>query len=338
MPIMPSGSKIRSTLNDHFDAMFSHAGHGEHAQKRSTSFPSQNQPSLNVAGYTPYQDPIKYSNQQYYPSASSRQESFAYLNGPPTPSLFPSGDDLSMVTPISPLGAPLEPFNQQNNYLPFDYQQYPIKVETPSVFSPYSNMAVNSNSQLDYVSPAFQTGGWASEYQGYNSPLPAHSPEGLMSAQFYSPPHPQIQAEKPASLFMNRTSMEYEDEEEDDGKVLVGMGLYDAPDTSNMPELEPDVIRIPAIARIQGSHQVAKKPLPAMGKGLKLEETWVPPPEEEKETSFFDDDDEDEEDEDDEVMEFTNTNNSSMTQEVTDPIVPALQGFPYLQGQATAMW
>jgi hypothetical protein len=65
-----------------------------------------------------------------------------------------------------------------------------------------------------------------------------------------------------------------EDEEmQDSGKELVGMGLYDLPDTSMQ------------WGSLQGE---------ATGKGLKLEETWQPPEEEDEE-----DDDEDGEGEDD---------------------------------------
>lgn len=80
------------------------------------------------------------------------------------------------------------------------------------------------------------------------------------------------------------------DESEEDGEVLVGMGLYDAPDKVNDdPQL--DNYRS-TVSSLLGSRF---RPAEPQGKGLKLEETWSPPPKSE------DDEDEDEDIEEEEV-------------------------------------
>jgi hypothetical protein len=80
--------------------------------------------------------------------------------------------------------------------------------------------------------------------------------------------------------------MESEDqvmEEEDDGKELVGMGLYDLPDSTSSWN--------------------------GTGKGLKLEETWQPP----------EDDDDDESDEEDDASEASVEEPSPPLPQVSQP-------------------
>jgi hypothetical protein len=78
--------------------------------------------------------------------------------------------------------------------------------------------------------------------------------------------------------------------EEDDGEILVGMGLYDQPDKYHE---DPHLNNYrSAASALFGSGYQAKEP---QGKGLKLEETWEPPK--------SDSDDEEDEEEDDEEDE-----------------------------------
>lgn len=73
------------------------------------------------------------------------------------------------------------------------------------------------------------------------------------------------------------------EESEEEGEILVGMGLYDTPDKCEEdPQL--DTYRS-TVSSLLGS---AYRPTEPTGKGLKLEETWEPPQS---------DDEEDEEDE-----------------------------------------
>jgi hypothetical protein len=78
--------------------------------------------------------------------------------------------------------------------------------------------------------------------------------------------------------------------EEDDGEVLVGMGLYDQPEKyQEDPHLNNYRSTVSALL---GSGYQAREP---QGKGLKLEETWEPP----KSESGDEDDDEEEDDDED---------------------------------------
>lgn len=78
------------------------------------------------------------------------------------------------------------------------------------------------------------------------------------------------------------------EEDESDGEVLIGMGLYDAPNKElTDPTLES---YRSSVAQLLGAGY--KYPEPT-GKGLKLEDAWEPP------ENVDDDDDDDEDDEDD---------------------------------------
>ncbi|RFN45969.1 hypothetical protein FIE12Z_9776 [Fusarium flagelliforme] len=80
-----------------------------------------------------------------------------------------------------------------------------------------------------------------------------------------------------------------EDASEEEGEILVGMGLYDAPEKFNE---DPQLNNYRStVSSLLGSSFRSHEP---SGKGLKLEETWEPPKSEDE------DEDEDENEEDDE--------------------------------------
>lgn len=118
-----------------------------------------------------------------------------------------------------------------------------------------------------------------------------HAPGGLDWNSFImqgfnntSPPTPETfsQSQQPQPA-VSETSMPYQalDEPEEEGEILVGMGLYDTPDKFDQdPQL--DNYRYTASSLLGPSFRLPE----ARGKGLKLEETWEPPksePEEEEE-------------------------------------------------------
>jgi hypothetical protein len=78
------------------------------------------------------------------------------------------------------------------------------------------------------------------------------------------------------------------DEPEEEGEILVGMGLYDAPDKS---ETDPslDHYRMTTSDLLGSTYR--------KGAGLKLEEAWEPPKEEDDSCSNDDEEDGDEEEE-----------------------------------------
>lgn len=96
---------------------------------------------------------------------------------------------------------------------------------------------------------------------------------------------PQTQLVQPA---MSEEALPYEalEEPEEEGEILVGMGLYDTPDKY---EEDPQLNNYRStLSSLLGSRFGTQEP---SGKGLKLEETWEPPKS---------DDEEDEEEEDSE--------------------------------------
>jgi hypothetical protein len=109
-----------------------------------------------------------------------------------------------------------------------------------------------------FSTPATEPMPWyLQEWARKNQAQPQHGPATFLPIQ-----HPTNE----------QSSLTVDEDMEDSGKELIGMGLYDLPDTSldwGSPQTE------------------------ATGKGLKLEETWQPPEEED------DDDDEDDVEEDD---------------------------------------
>ncbi|KAH7166145.1 hypothetical protein EDB81DRAFT_276721 [Dactylonectria macrodidyma] len=102
---------------------------------------------------------------------------------------------------------------------------------------------------------------------------------------------PQAQLSQPA---VSEESIPYQvlDESEEEGEILIGMGLYDAPDKY---EEDPQLNNYRStVSSLLGSTFRGFEP---KGKGLKLEETWEPP--KSNENGSDDEDEEDEEEDDD---------------------------------------
>lgn len=105
-----------------------------------------------------------------------------------------------------------------------------------------------------------------------------------------SPPTPdsfvQVQQAQPV---VSEASIPYQplEEPEEEGEILVGMGLYDTPDKY---EEDPHLNNYRStVSSLLGSAYLPQEP---KGKGLKLEETWEPPKSDDSE------EDQDEEDDD----------------------------------------
>ncbi|KAG6313409.1 hypothetical protein E4U22_000996, partial [Claviceps purpurea] len=78
-------------------------------------------------------------------------------------------------------------------------------------------------------------------------------------------------------------------EPEDDGEILVGMGLYDTP---GKVDADPQLDNYRStVSSLLGAAAPSPEP---QGKGLKLEETWEPPAKEDAEADEEDDDDQEE--------------------------------------------
>lgn len=89
-----------------------------------------------------------------------------------------------------------------------------------------------------------------------------------------TPPTPEAFSQTRQPPVMPQGSMLYEplDEPEEEGEILVGMGLYDTPDkVCEDPQLNN---YRSTVSSLLGSPYRQQEP---KGKGLKLEETWEPP-------------------------------------------------------------
>jgi len=103
---------------------------------------------------------------------------------------------------------------------------------------------------------------WSQFVYGSGAFFPSTPPQSHNSFLLQSPPLPSAQLRADSSL---QPSLE----SHGGAKELVGMGLYDAPDSST-PALEPDDYRNSIISTLSYLDQDCP------GKGLKLEETWKP--------------------------------------------------------------
>lgn len=163
---------------------------------------------------------------------------------------------------------------------------------SPLVDSCSISPAVESN--LDYTEsfpPLFDAANPATSMpsDGTNGPMqewrsfPEHGFDGTFPPTPENLPQMQV---KPAVQSEESTPYESLPEPEDDGEILVGMGLYDNPDKY---AADPGLNNYRSTLSSLLGGGAPSIPEPA-GKGLKLEETWQPPESE--------DEDEDEEDDD----------------------------------------
>lgn len=149
---------------------------------------------------------------------------------------------------------------QQQHHHHQQQQSVPLYVSSmdtmsyPELFSdlPASEFATNSSTQHSWDSFAAQ---------GFNSTTPP-TPDSLS----------QVQQSQP--VVTTEESIPYQplDEDEEEGEILVGMGLYDAPEKYD-EDLHLNHARS-AMSSLLGSSYTRRE---GTGKGLKLEEPWQPP-------------------------------------------------------------
>ena len=205
----------------------------------------------------------------------------------------------------------------QHDTEPFpNYPQFP---PTPAGYSGYTSPNVSfsplSLPHAGFDAPAyFSPNPWALNTRGLPSPgytgLPVASPSGSSTRQTGTsdewdaflangferctvPRTPESYPElnKPSPVVPTEESLPGSvlDEEEPEGEILVGMGLYDPPEKD---DTDPTLLSYrTSVAHLLGS--AYKYPEPT-GKGLKLEDAWEPP-----ETDEEDEEDDNESAEDD---------------------------------------
>ncbi|GKU01745.1 hypothetical protein FLAG1_03853 [Fusarium langsethiae] len=180
------------------------------------------------------------------------------------------------------------------SHLPLPYQSAdnmaynPYQGSCMSQHSPAGSLAMDTRSMPATSAPVetAYSNGWDWNnfiMHGFVSTTPP-TPETL----------PQSQLSQPA-VSEDIQYQALDDASEEEGEILVGMGLYDAPEKFNE---DPQLNNYRStVSSLLGSSFRSCEP---SGKGLKLEETWEPPKSDDDED---DDDDEEEEEEEEEGEE-----------------------------------
>ncbi|KAF4981114.1 hypothetical protein FZEAL_3021 [Fusarium zealandicum] len=167
------------------------------------------------------------------------------------------------------------PYQTADNMPYYPYQGTGIAQHSPAACSAMSTRQFATETSPPNNARAYSNGwDWNTFIMhGYSSTTPP-TPEAL----------PQVQLSQPA-MSEDIPYQALEETLEEEGEILVGMGLYDVPDKY---EEDPQLNNYRStVSSLLGSSFRSHEP---RGKGLKLEETWEPPKS----------DDEEEEDEDDE--------------------------------------
>ncbi|KAL0944044.1 uncharacterized protein CTRU02_201931 [Colletotrichum truncatum] len=225
--------------------------------------------------------PVQQHLAQYpFPPTTSYHDSDsypAYQQFPPTPAAYSC--NTSPTASFSPLALPFGAYDG-SGYLPVEGWVIPQQVEPAYVSSSkttgYSEPFPALPTTLPDLTPSSTSTSWNSYPMNDFTSTSPPTPETL----------PQAQQAQP--IVSNEDAIPYQplDEPEEEGEILIGMGLYDAPDKyDNDPQL--DASRS-AMSSLLGA---SFRPMEGTGKGLKLEESWQPPEE-------SDDEDADQEDAD----------------------------------------
>jgi hypothetical protein len=218
--------------------------------------------------------------QHFAPSICSEQQelSGAY------PSLSPMMASYSNNTSPSSAFSPLPITSCQNSapqYLAQGTWDLPQSSQYPSLegFQQYAEGLPSLTPSLD--TPGVNTLNWTSYTHGMNSTTPP-TPDSFVGLQQSQPAVPEEDV----------VSYETLDEPEEEGEILVAMGLYDTPEKF---EEDPQLNNYRStISSLLGATYQRREPT---GKGLKLEETWVPPKSEDSDEEEDEDDDEEAEEE-----------------------------------------
>lgn len=216
----------------------------------------------------PQFDPSQYMLQSTTPYSEADFYS-GYQPFPPTPAVY-SGQT-SPVSTFSPLCHPFAVGSQQ--HLPHGMSMESWNV--PTYINP-TPLATNGSPNTTEAFPAFPTQStmeWdAFATSGFNSCTAPPTPDIY---QQVVPSEPTM----PAEEYIPYQAL---DEPEEEGEILVGMGLYDAPEKSDTdPELDH--------YRTTTSHLLGSTY--RKGAGLKLEEAWEPPKDDSSSNEDDDDDD-----------------------------------------------
>lgn len=225
----------------------------------------QLQPQFQQSAY-PITTPTMYAEQQD-----------VYTGYQLSPMLTAHSCNTSPASVYSPLSLPFQTTDNMS-CMPSDNsvlsQQAPTTIPAPKLMEEtYSIPDENVTDTMVYANGV----DWnAFIMQGFNSTTPP-TPEAFPQAEL-------------SQLAVSEESIPYQalEDSEDEGEILVGMGLYDTPDKY---EDDPQLNNYRStVSSLLGSS--FRRPEPC-GKGLKLEETWEPPKSDEEEGEEDDEQDED---------------------------------------------
>ncbi|KAK6834949.1 hypothetical protein PG987_009643 [Apiospora arundinis] len=188
----------------------------------------------------------------------------AYQQLPATPAVY-SGHT-SPVASLSPVSLPYTTTQEQHTLI-------------PPHMDPHTDRLMN---QAEAQSPRSRF-----HHTQANLPLPGTPALRLGTMPPPHPPTPEtfqpVSQPEPAMPVEEPVVYQPEEESEEEGEILIGMGLYDAPDKSDMdPQL--DHYRTSTSSLLGSTYR--------KGAGLKLEEAWEPPKEDEEEDAESEEDDE----------------------------------------------
>ncbi|KAK1770473.1 hypothetical protein QBC33DRAFT_268509 [Phialemonium atrogriseum] len=226
----------------------------------------------------------EYQHQQplmHYPFPSYTEPDLASLrNLPPTPAVY-SGYT-SPASAFSPLSLPYSGYEQQQQSY-FSPTGWTVPAQQQSSVLPLSQHPREPD--FNQRSPPEQP----SSHLEWNS-FVAHGFDRCTA-----PPTPQdfIQAQQPEPRLQSEESIPYEPlEEESDGEILYGLGLYDTPEKAADPQID---YHRSVVSSLLGSAYTYPEPT---GKGLKLEDAWEPPADSDEDSQDGSDDAEGEEQDD----------------------------------------
>ncbi|KAK4238875.1 hypothetical protein C8A03DRAFT_14706 [Achaetomium macrosporum] len=261
-------------------------------------------PSSQYAQQSPFPQQDSSNNVLYpFPAYSDAEMPAALQQMPPTPTVY-SGYT-SPAESFSPLSLPYSNFASQQMCSPVSQplsipQQQEASVYPPAACSDYpstgtvSDIAYLPPSQAAKASFAWEpcsvNTAMLSRHTAPPTPedfacsLMPNQAAGETTAPLLQQQHPSQQPTKQSTAVTNQQSFEPlirsdENDEESEGEILYGMGLYDAPDHSRPTSLHQSVI----LSLLGGAVDPKEAPDSGKGLGLKLEDAWEPPASEDEE-------------------------------------------------------
>jgi hypothetical protein len=246
-------------------------------QQGRSSRPLSWHPCSQMATQTSYQMmPIEQSAMGYIPTHPMA-----------TPAAY---SEYASPASFSPMLTPYDNYANQSSYMDAGaFYSTPFDASVPS--NVYSDMGISQTSApMDYTTAAFSSDVMDSSLysqldwdhfaaHGFNATTAPPTPDSFLPIQ-----HPDLSFQTEEAIPYHSLS-----EPEPEGEVLVGMGLYDAPEKS--PVIDPELENYRALMLSQFLGPACRQQEPVR-KGLKLEETWNPPASDDEEDDEAEDDDE----------------------------------------------